>query len=118
MVMTSRRGSMLRGCLVSLLFVVILVYLGMSAAEVALNYYRFKDAMQQEVRFAQARSDDAIKRRLRNVADSLDLPEGARRIRIARDPSSIIVVAEYEDTISVAWFRRVVRLRPLVERQF
>ena len=116
--MVMRRGGAFQGCLVMLLGIVLFVYLAMNAGEAALRYFRFRDAMQQEVRFAGARSDDVIKRHLQSVADSLGLPEEAHRIHIARDTTGILIAAEYVERIKIAWLRRDLRFEPRAEARF
>ena len=47
--MTARRGTSRFGCLVSLLLAVTVAYFGANVAEVYLRYFRFRDAMRQEI---------------------------------------------------------------------
>lgn len=100
------------GCLFSLLVAVAIAYFGMNVGEVYLRYYRFRDAMSQEVRFARQLSDDQIRSHLRAVADSLGLPEEAGAVRVRRSANRITVSSEYFETVELPLFVRNVRFAP------
>lgn len=110
--MVSRRGGALRGCLMTILLVVFVIYGGLNAGEVWLRYFRYKDAMAQEARFAVRKTDEGILRNLRVKADSLELPADARAVTIRRFPDGVHMWAEYEDVITVLWMTFDVRFRP------
>jgi hypothetical protein len=113
-----RRGSALRGCLMTILLVVFVVYGGLNAGEAWFKYFRYKDAMAQEARFAVRTTDESILDRLRAKADSLELPSDARRVNIRRFPDGIHMYAEYEDVITVLWMNFDVRFRPQANASF
>ena len=102
----ARRGVGKLGCLFSILLVVTIGYFAVNIGEVYFRYYKMRDAMQQEVRFASTRSDDAIRRRLVALSDSLGLPEEAGRVRIRRDQSSISISSEYSEHVELPLFVR------------
>jgi hypothetical protein len=114
----SRRGGTLRGCLMTILLVVFVVYGGLNAGEVWFKYFRYKDAMAQEARFATRKTDEGILRELRAKADSLELPADARAVTIRRFPDGIHMWAEYEDVITVLWLNFDVRFRPQANASF
>lgn len=116
----SRRGGGALGCLVPLLIVTIMGYFAAHASDAALRYYRFRDAMQQEARFASRprRTDDRIKERLRALADSLDVPAEGRRIEVRRTEQRIRISANYSETIDFLIFSKRFDLHPMVERAF
>lgn len=116
----ARRGGGAIGCLVPLLIVTIIGYFAAHASDAALRYYRFRDAMQQEARFAHrpTRTDDRIKVRLRSLADSLEVPEGGRRINVRRTEQRIRISADYSETIDFLIFSKRFDLHPMVERTF
>lgn len=116
----NRRGGGALGCLVPLLIVTIMGYFAAHASDAALRYYRFRDAMQQEARFASRprRTDDRIKERLRALADSLDVPAEGRRIDVRRTEQRIRISANYSETIDFLIFSRRFDLHPMVERTF
>ena len=115
----NRRGGGALGCLVPLLIVTIIGYFAAHASDAALRYYRFRDAMQQEARFAQRprRTDERIAERLRLAADSLEVPAD-RRISVRRTEQRIRISAEYSETIDFLVFDKRFDLHPMVERTF
>lgn len=104
----ARVGAGTLGCLLSIFIAVAIGYFGVNVGRPFWNYYQFRDAMRQEVRFAQRRSDQTIQRRLRDFADSLDLPESAQRVNVRRRRGTIEVWAEYYEIIEL----------PLIAREF
>ena len=108
------------GCLIPLLIVTIIGYFAAHASDAALRYYRCRDAMQQEARFAHrpTRTDDRIKARLRSMADSLEVPVTGRRIDVSRTERRIRISANYSETIDFLIFSKRFDLHPTVERPF
>jgi len=70
--MVNRRGASSMGCLTVMIIFGVAGYVGMQVGEPYYRFYQFKDAVQQEVRFATMHTDDAIKKNLYATADSLD----------------------------------------------
>jgi hypothetical protein len=105
------------GCLFSLLLLTVALYFGMNIGEVYWRFYRYQDAMEQEVRFAQLRTDQAITRRLASVAESLGLPAGATAVTVRRDAHSrrIEIGADYSERVELPGFVRTFRLTPRAE---
>ena len=112
---TARRGRSKLGCLFLLLLVTAAGYFAVNIGEPYLRYYRFQDAMSQEVRFARNRSDDQIRRRLTAFADSLGLPSEAARLAIRRRPGSISISSEYYENVEMPLFVREVYFNPSAE---
>ncbi len=114
-----RRGTSRLGCLVQLVILGGLIYFGVYLGEDALSYYRLRDAMKQEARFAAHRTDQQIKDRLRAFTDSVKLPDDAKDIQIVRDDSTIRIWTEYDQEIQLPFNQtRTVHLRPSIERSF
>jgi hypothetical protein len=97
----ARAGKGTLGCLVSLLFVAAVVYFGVNIGQTYWNYIQFRDRMKVEARFAQHRSDAVITRRLREYADSLGLPEAARKVHVRRRGRTIEIWAEYYENVEL-----------------
>lgn len=115
----SRRGASRLGCLIQIAIVAMIVYFGLLAGEEALAYYRFKDAMKNEARFASIRSDTEIRNRLRVFADSVELPADAKEVRIVREGNRIRIWSEYDQVFKLPLNKtRVVHFRPSVEKTF
>lgn len=115
MVMT-RRGTSKLGCLVTLLLVVTVAYFGFNIGEVYLRYFRYRDEMEQEARFASKADDDDIKRRLASFADSLGLPEEATRVTVHRSGDRIRISAGWTETVELPLFVRQFHFAPSVEQ--
>lgn len=106
--MSQRAGRSNLGCLVTLLVISVIIYLGVKIGEVYWRAYEFRDAMRQEVRFASQISDDRMLLHLRALADTIGLPEEAKQIRISRSANRIVVEASYSESVEL----------PLVVRRF
>ena len=114
----TRRGTSRLGCLVSLLVAVTVAYFGFNIGEVYIRFFRWKDAMMQEARFATTRSDEAIRLRLVAVADSLGLPDDAGRIMIRREARRIVISSRYSEHVELPLFVREFKFNPQVVRAF
>ncbi|MEO7964373.1 MAG: hypothetical protein ABIT38_10770 [Gemmatimonadaceae bacterium] len=112
---TSRRGATKLGCLMSLLLSVTIAYFGVGFGEVYLRSYRFKDAMEQEARFAASRTDEVIVRRLAATADSLGLPEAASRISVRRNGTRVVISATYTEYVVMPFYSRELHFTPTAD---
>ncbi len=113
-----RAGKVRLGCLVSVLIVAALCYFAWNIGTVALRFYEYQDAMAQEARFAAHTPNDQILLHLRAKADSLDMPEGAKKIQIRRKGNQIWIWVDYIEAIELPGFVKEVELTPHVERVF
>jgi len=113
-----RRGAGAMGCLLPLLILAIIGYVGVHASDSALNYYRLRDAMRQEARFAHRKTDDQIRIRLRAFVDSMAMPVAARKINIQRSETRISISADYQETIDFPLFPKRFDFHPNAERRF
>ena len=115
---SQRRGTSRLGCLLGLLILVAVAYFGFNIGEVYVRFFRLKDAMVQEARFAHNRDDEAIRLRLAAVADSLGLPPEAGRMVIRREAARIIISTDYSEHVELPMFVREFRFAPKIVRQF
>lgn len=106
--MVMRRGATQLGCLGWLLVLVIATYIGINVGAPYMRYYRFRDAVDQQVRYATFRNDDGIRKEIWAAADSLDLPEEAYHVTVERAPSSIHVFGAYDDSWQLLHYSRAV----------
>jgi hypothetical protein len=90
-------------------------YFGVNVGEVYSRYYRMKDAMAQEVRFARTRTDADIKRHLQAFADSVGLPAEGGRVGVKRGAHSISVWSEYDERVELPLFVRDFHFAPSAE---
>lgn len=118
MVAAPRPGRSSLGCLVTLLILVTIGYFGVNVGKVFYRHYAFQDAMKQEARFASHRSDDEILGHLRSLADSLELPEGAKQVHIRRRDRMIFIWSDYFETLELPGVAKDVELTAHVERAF
>jgi hypothetical protein len=113
--MVNRRGASSLGCLIPLLILAVVAYFATPAGEAYFNFYRYKDAMGQEARFASTQSDQHITSRLAALADSLHLPPGAELVTIQRGPTMITISADYDEVIRLPLNReKVIHFHPEV----
>jgi hypothetical protein len=103
------------GCLVPLLLIAVVAYFGFPAGEAYFRFYKYKDAMGQEARFATTQSDEHIRTRLVALADSLHMPTGAELVNIERTPGTVTISAEYDEIIRLPFNKeKVITFRPWV----
>lgn len=95
--MVNRRGAASIGCLGWLLILSITAYVGVHVGTPYMRYYRYQDAIGQQVRYATFRNDDAIRKELWAAADSIGLPEAAYHLEVERVPGAIRVSGSYDD---------------------
>lgn len=110
------RGTGRLGCVIWLGLLIGTLYFGWYAGQDLLDYYRLRDAMSQEGRFAGRRTDQQIKDRLRLFADSVGLPVEAQDINIVRDENTIKIWTEYDQPLRLPFdIKKAVHLKPSVE---
>ena len=113
-----RFGASTLGCLFTMLVVAAVAYFGVNVGAPYFRYYQFRDAMEQEARFAERKTDSQIISTLRLKADSLMLPAPAHKINVRRTPRQITIWTDYSETIEFPFVTRDITFRPLVERAF
>jgi len=106
------------GCLVLVVLIAILAYVGNAVGQVYLRYYRFQDAFTQQAKFAAGAPDDTIIARLRAQADSLGLPPEARRIHLRRTTKGIAIWSQYADSVLLPGMNREVDFTVHAENTF
>jgi len=111
----NRPGISRVGCLLPLLILALAIYFAMDFGEAYFRFYQFKDAMGQEARFAQEKTDEQITTRLSALADSLELPPGAELITIERGPTDITISSDYDEIVRLPMKKfQVIHFHPLV----
>ncbi|MDP9178421.1 MAG: hypothetical protein M3O61_12135 [Gemmatimonadota bacterium] len=114
----TQRGASRLGCLIQLVILGGLLYFGLYAGQDILEYYRLRDAMKQEARFATLRSDTQIRDRIRSFADSVGLPEEASDISIVRGDNTIRIWSEYDQPLRLPFnLEKSIHLKPSVEQR-
>lgn len=115
---TSRRGATKLGCLMTLLVVAAIGYFGANAGERYWRFYNYQDAMKQEVMFRAKQPIPQLRARLRQIADSLGLPEDAGIVSVRRTANEIFIEAHYEEVIEFPGFKREVHFEPKAQGRF
>ncbi len=113
-----RPGRVSLGCLLILLAATVVFYFGGAAGMTYWRFYQYQDRMQQEVEFAEMRTDGDIRSRLRAYADTLELPPEASRILVRRTPRRITVSATYVEMLTLPFVTREAVFQPRAERIF
>jgi hypothetical protein len=106
--MVNRRGSTETGCLSWILVIAIIAYAGMHIGAPYMRFYRFRDAVDQQARYATFRNDDSIREEIWAAADSLGLPEEAYHVTVERAPSAIRIFGSYDDSWKLLRYTRAV----------
>lgn len=112
------RGTSRLGCLVSVLLLATIAYFGFNIGEVYLRYFRMKDAMTQELQFANSRDDNTIRTRLEAFADSAGLPDEAGRVVVNRQGNRVSISSSWSELVEFPLFVREFRFAPQVVRAF
>ena len=113
----NRRGRANLGCLLVLVLFVGALYYGVNIGEVYFKYYQLVDEMKTQARFAQALTDETIRRRLVARVQDLGLPEAAGTqvtIRRVYRPREIVIETHYEQRVTLPLFAHTFKLRPKV----
>lgn len=116
--MVNRRGTSRLGCLVTVLLVVTIAYFGFNIGEVYLRFFRLRDAIEQEARFAHNRTDDDIRLRIAALVDSIGLPDEAGRLTIVRNANRIVISSDYSERVELPLLVRDFRFAPHAVRSF
>jgi hypothetical protein len=112
----NRRGAGNLGCLLWLLAFTAVLYYGVHIGEMYWRYFRVVDAMKGQARMAPSLTDEAIKRRLVAMTDTLDLPSAAQRFQVTRSLQrrSITITTRYSEHLDLPLFERTFHFRPRV----
>ena len=102
-VSSSRSGRVAFGCLLSLGIIALILYAGAKLGPPWLHYQQYRDEMRNEARYAVSLPDSVIRARLGERADSLGLPDAAKRITIRKGlhPSTVTISSDYTVVIDL-----------------
>ncbi len=90
-----------------LLLIAIAAYVGRGFGDAYFRYYRFRDHMGQEAKFAGYYTDEKIQNSLRAAADSLGMPPGAESITIVHQAKGIALWSSYHEEITLPFGKRI-----------
>ncbi len=113
------RGVTRIGCLFSILVLMGVIYFGLPVAGMYVRYFRMKNEMQTQARFAPSIDDGTIRRRLLQTIENLGLPAEASQLRIRRinRPREIIISTSWEENITLPFYTWVQRFEPQVRER-
>ena len=111
----SRRGASSLGCLFSLLVAAAAIYFGVNIGGVYWRFYEYQDDMHQLVSFAPHTSNENLIAHLQANADSLDLPDDAKRIEIRRSETMLSIEADYDEHVELPMYVRDFHFHPHAE---
>ena len=115
---TPRRGSSTKGCLFIILFLAAIGYVGAKFGEPYYHFYQYQDAMAAQAKFAAHTTDEQIRERLAQLADSLDLPSEAGLITVDRTIHHITIAADYVVTVELPLQVRHLNFSPRAESDY
>jgi len=93
-------------------------YFGYPIGEAYWKNYQYRDRMRREAEFARLRTDDEIRQRLAAYADSLQLPDDAGAVRVARSDTRIVIRARYARVFDLPFTTRTIEFSPFADRRF
>jgi hypothetical protein len=110
------RGTSSKGCLLTLLIFVAVLYYGINIGEVFFRYYRLLDEMQSEARLSAGLDDGTIRRRIQTAIDEIGLPDSAgyRQLRVVRTayPRQIVIETHYSEVVRLPLFNHSFAFHP------
>ncbi len=113
-----RRGGSSYGCLFTLLVLAAAIYFGAKIGESYYHFYQYQDAMGAQARFAAHSTDEEIRQRLAQLADSLGLPSEASFVTVDRTRHHISIAAEYVETVELPLHVRHLNFSPRAESDY
>lgn len=115
-VLHKRGGKSRVGCLLTLLVITIGIYYSVPVVTIYVDYWRFKEEMKTQARLAPSIDNASIRRRLRQKAEDLGLPEEAKQVTIRRTlrPREILITTTYEATLDLPLVHHTFTLTPEV----
>jgi hypothetical protein len=98
-----QRGEGRIGFILTLVIVVVGVFVGLKVVPVRINAYQFEDLLREEARFASVNrnSDNEIRKRLLDSAQSLDIPLEPQNLTIKRNKKEVVIRAKYEKPVDL-----------------
>lgn len=108
------RGAGLLGCLLWILLLTAVFYVGSRFVVPYSQYWRFKAAMISQAEAAETNTDAEIRSILAQSAADLDIPVGPREVRIRRGRGTITISAAWAVEIVLPKYRRTLHFHPSV----
>jgi|SRR3982750_578309 hypothetical protein len=87
--------------LIKLVVAALVVHACWRSANVALRYYKFKDAVHEMVLFSNAKSDSQMVGRVMDLAGQYEVPVAEENVQILHQENKTIVNAPYTDQVEL-----------------
>jgi hypothetical protein len=87
--------------LIKLAVAALVVHACWRSANVALRYYKFKDAVHEMVLFSNAKSDGQMEGRVMDLARQYEVPLAAESVAILHQENKTIINAAYTDMVEL-----------------
>lgn len=101
------RGAGPVGCLLRLILLGAVIYVGFQFAAPQVQAWRFEDAMKAQAEAAEVNSDAEIRAALLRTAHELGVPLDTRALHITRARGRIEITAEWTRDVVLPKYRRV-----------
>jgi len=112
-----QRGEGRLGCVIWLLLVAAVVYVGYVIVPVRLAASRFEDVMQEQAAFGSSRGNPEMIQDLLKAAQEQEIPLTKEQIEIVRTRESITISVQYQRTLSfLGLYQYVWKFNPVVQR--
>jgi hypothetical protein len=99
----NRRGRGLFGCLLPIILLVAFIYVAVQFGRPWFAYRQYQQEMRNVAELNESLGDSVMVARITARADSLRLPNAAKRLSIRRfsDPARLEIRAEYQETVTL-----------------
>lgn len=97
MFLRNERGEGRLGTLIGIIVLAMFIYLGVKIVPILISVYEFRDSIEEQARFAALprHDDEEVKRSILRKAHELELPVGAKDVRVNRSSTRIDITVKY-----------------------
>ncbi|HEY7460493.1 MAG TPA: hypothetical protein VIC59_01285 [Gemmatimonadota bacterium] len=106
-----QRGAGPVGCLLRLILLGAVLYVGFQFAAPHVQAWRFEDAMKAQAEAAEVNSDQEIRAALLRAAHELQVPLDTRALQVTRARGRIEITAEWTRDVVLPKYRRVLHFQ-------
>lgn len=97
MLLRNERGEGRLGTLFGIVVLAMFIYMGVKVVPILISVYEFRDSIEEQARFAALprHDDEEIRRAILRKARELELPVGAKDVRVERTSTRIDIKVKY-----------------------
>jgi hypothetical protein len=97
-----QRGEGRTGFIITLAVFLIGLFLAVKIVPVRVDGYQFKEVLREEARYAAVhRNDEAVRDRILDTADAMNIPLQKENLKIRRTQVEVIISASYEKPVNL-----------------